>query len=76
MKRIELVKYLIGNWKPTTKKYTTITDQMRYINKKLEILDENKIMYFQQRAQIVKQEVEDLRSQGWQDNDKLQQIQS
>lgn len=21
MKRIELIKYLIGNWKPTTKKY-------------------------------------------------------
>ena len=46
MKRIELIKYLIGNWKPTTKKYTTITDQMKYIQKKLEILDENKIMYF------------------------------
>lgn len=26
MKRLEVIKYLIGNWKPTTKKYTTMTE--------------------------------------------------
>ena len=26
MKRIELVKYMTGEWKPTTKKYTSVTD--------------------------------------------------
>ena len=26
MKRIELVKYLTGDWKPTTKKYSSVTD--------------------------------------------------
>ena len=25
-KRLELIRYLIGDWKPTTKKYTNITD--------------------------------------------------
>ena len=31
MKRLELVNYLIGDWKPTLKKYSTMTEQIKYI---------------------------------------------
>jgi len=53
-KRLELIRYLIGDWKPTTKKYSNITEQIQYIKKKLELLDEAKIMYFQKRADVLK----------------------
>lgn len=46
MKRLELINYLVGEWKPTTKKYNTITEQVKYIHRKLELLNESKIMYF------------------------------
>ena len=73
MKRMELINYLVGDWKPTTKKYNTITEQVKYIHRKLELLNESKIMYFQKRADIIKQEVEDLRQQTHNDpgNEKL-----
>ena len=43
IKRLEVIKYLIGNWKPVTKKYATITDQVAYVQKKLDLLNEAKI---------------------------------
>lgn len=45
-KRLDIIKYLAGNWKPTTKKYATMTEQVRYVQKKLELLNEAKIAYF------------------------------
>lgn len=59
-KRMQVVKHLIGDWKPTPKKYATITDQVSYCHKKLELLNEQKIVFFQKRAEIVKKEVVDL----------------
>ena len=61
MKRLEVIKFLIGNWKPTTKKYTTMTEQVRYVHKKLELLNEAKILHFQSRALVLKEEVDTLR---------------
>ena len=43
-KRLEVVKYLIGNWKPATKKYNTLTEQISYVQRKLELLNEAKII--------------------------------
>lgn len=63
MKRMELVKYLIGDWKSTNNKYINMTEQIAYVQKKLELLDESKIVYFQKRADILKQEVEELLQQ-------------
>jgi hypothetical protein len=40
MKRLELIHYLIGDWKPTPKKYNTVTEQVKYIHRKLELLNE------------------------------------
>jgi|TARA_B110000285_G_C15115245_1_gene613653 hypothetical protein len=60
MKRLELIHYLTGDWKPTPKKYNTVTEQVKYIHRKLELLNEQKIMYFQKRAEVLKQEVDDL----------------
>ena len=71
MKRLELVKYLIGDWKSTSNKYISITDQIHYVQKKLELLDEAKIVYFQKRAIVLKQEVEDLYNQKQEGNDIL-----
>ena len=45
-KRLEVVKYLIGNWKPATKKYATMTEQVQYVQRKLELLNEAKILHF------------------------------
>ena len=71
-KRLEIVKYLTGTWKPTTKKYNTMTDQVRYVQKKLELLNEAKIVYFQKRAQQIRAEVEELHAKSKEDNkDKL-----
>mmetsp|Transcript_24447 Transcript_24447/g.37909 ORF Transcript_24447/g.37909 Transcript_24447/m.37909 type:complete len:105 (+) Transcript_24447:777-1091(+) len=63
MKRLEVLKHLIGDWKPTTKKYSNITEQIRYVHRKLELLDENKVAFFQSRAKILKQEISDLHHQ-------------
>ena len=38
-----------------------MTEQIRYVSRKLELLNEAKIVYFQQRAAILKKEVEELR---------------
>lgn len=46
MKRLEVIKYMIGDWKSTNNKYHSMTDQISYIQKKLELLDESKIIYF------------------------------
>ena len=67
MKRLELAKYLVGDWKSTNKKYSSITEQIKYVQKKLELLDEAKIMFFQKNADILKQEVEELRQQSHKD---------
>lgn len=72
-KRLEIVKYLTGTWKPTTKKYSTMTEQVRYVQKKLELLNEAKIVYFQKRAQQIRAEVEELHATSNDDaKDKLQ----
>jgi len=72
-KRLEIIKHLTGSWKPTTKKYNTMTEQVRYVQKKLELLNEAKIVHFQKRAQQIKEEVEDLHNKSNEDNkDKLQ----
>ena len=57
---MQVIKHLIGEWKPTAKKYTTITDQVTYCHKKLELLNEQKISFFQKRAEVVRKEVVDL----------------
>jgi len=67
MKRLEIIKYLIGTWKPTPRKYTNMTEQIRYVSRKLELLNEAKIVYFQQRAVILKKEVEELRHSAYLD---------
>ena len=46
IKRLEVIKYLIGNWKPVAKKYATMTDQVAYVQRKLDLLNEAKIMHF------------------------------
>ena len=46
MKRLEIIKFLIGSWKPTPRKYTNMTEQIRYVSRKLELLNEAKIVYF------------------------------
>jgi len=72
-KRLDIIKYLTGNWKPTTKKYATMTDQVVYVQKKLELLNEAKIAYFHKRAATIKAEVEELHQRSNEDNkDKLQ----
>lgn len=50
---------------------------MKYIHRKLELLNEQKIMYFQKRADVLKQEVDDLHLQCVNDpsKDKLNQRQ-
>ena len=50
-KRLEIIKFLTGTWKPTTKKYNTMTEQVRYVQKKLELLNEAKIAHFKKRAE-------------------------
>ena len=57
MKRLELVKHLTGDWKSTNNKYSTITEQVKYVRKKLELLDEAKILFLQNRAEKLNQEV-------------------
>lgn len=72
-KRLEIVKYLTGSWKPTTKKYNTMTEQVKYVQKKLELLNEAKIVYFQKRAAQIRAEVDELHTKSNEDNkDKLQ----
>jgi ABC-type transporter Mla subunit MlaD len=72
-KRLEIIKFLTGTWKPTTKKYNTMTEQVRYVQKKLELLNEAKIAHFKKRAEQIKEEVEDLHNKSNEDNkDKLQ----
>ena len=57
MKRLELVKHLTGDWKSTNNKYSTVTEQVKYVRKKLELLDEAKILFLQNRAEKLNQEV-------------------
>lgn len=46
---------------------------MRYVQKKLELLNEAKIAHFKKRAEQIKEEVEDLHNKSNEDNkDKLQ----
>ena len=45
-KRLEVVKWLIGVWKPQGKKYSTMTEQVHYVQRKLELLNEAKILHF------------------------------
>lgn len=68
MKRLEVVKYLIGQWRPTTKKYTTMTDQIKYVQKKIELLNEAKLLHFQKRALVLKGEVDELRQSNQNDS--------
>jgi hypothetical protein len=35
-----VIKHVIGDWKPTPKKYATITDQISYCQSKMELLNE------------------------------------
>ena len=73
-KRLEVIKYLIGNWKPVTKKYSTITDQVAYVQRKLELLNEAKILHFQKRASALRQEIDEISELGDRGGgDKLQQ---
>ena len=61
MKRLELIKFLIGDWKSSNQnKYSTVTEQIKYVQKKLELLDEPKILYFQKRADVLNNEVKEL----------------
>ena len=61
MKRLELIKFLIGDWKSSNQnKYSTLTEQIKYVQKKLELLDEPKILYFQKRADVLNNEVKEL----------------
>jgi hypothetical protein len=59
-KRIQVIEYILGEWKPTTKKYQNIGEQVEYCRKKLELFDEGKINYFLKRAEAVKEEVRDI----------------
>ena len=54
MKRLEVIRYLIGDWRATPKKYNTITEQIQYVHKKLELLNESKVAFFQKRAEVMK----------------------
>ena len=63
MKRLHLIQHLVGDWKPNNKKYSNVTEQIRYVQKKMELLNESKMVYFQKRAGVLKQEVAELQQQ-------------
>lgn len=69
MKRMEMIRYLIGDWKTNSNKYSNITDMVHYVQKRLELLDEAKIVYFTKRAEILRQEVNELLQTKSQDAD-------
>lgn len=54
MKRLELIRFLIGDWKTNSNKYNNITDMTNYVQKRLELLDEAKIVFFTKRAEIIR----------------------
>ena len=60
MKRLDTIKHLTGDWKLANHKYANVTEQIKYVQTKLELLDEGKIGYFQKRAEILNQEVKEI----------------
>lgn len=54
MKRLHLIQHLVGDWKPNNKKYSNVTEQIRYVQRKMELLNESKMVYFQKRAGVLK----------------------
>lgn len=60
MKRLELIKYVVGDWKTDSKHYSSITELIKYMQRKLEILDEAKIVFLTKRAEFIRQEVADI----------------
>ena len=69
MKRLELIKFMQGNWKPTNKKYLNMTEQISYVKTRLQLLNEAKIQHMQRRAQALSQEVEEIRQIYSKNND-------
>lgn len=61
MKRLEVIQFLIGDWKSSNNKYVTMTEQIHYVQRKLEMLDEAKIIFFQKRAETLKKEIDELK---------------
>lgn len=71
MKRVEVINYLIGNWKSSNNKFVNITEQVKYVQKRLELLDESKLVFYQQRADILKQEIDEVWKTKERDGDVL-----
>ena len=58
-KRIHFIKHVLGDWRPTPK-YKTLTDQLVQVQKLLDIMDANKITYYQKRVDILLEELDSL----------------
>jgi len=51
-KRLNFIQYTLGDWKQTSK-YKNLTQQVEYVQKRLELLDQNKIQQLQRRTTIL-----------------------
>lgn len=73
MKRLELIKFVVGDWKTDSKNYQSITELIKYLQRKMEILDEAKIVFLTKRAEFIRQEVVDLLQAKSKDADVIKQ---
>ena len=58
-KRVHFIKHVLGEWRPTPR-YKTLTDQLVQVQKLLDLMDANKIMYYQKRVDILLEELDSL----------------
>eukprot|EP00347_Sterkiella_histriomuscorum_P022022 403331958 len=60
-KRLNFIKHVTGEWKPTNK-YKTITEQIEYVQKRMELLDAQKLQFMQSRTKLLSEEILNLQS--------------
>ena len=60
-KRLACVKHIIGGWKPS-QRHATVTDQVCYVQKRLDLLDAAKMKVFMKRASFLVTQLDEIKS--------------
>ena len=58
-KRVNFINHVLGGWKPTAR-FQTMTSQIKETQCFLDLLDSQKIAYFQKRVEIINGELDEL----------------
>ena len=58
-KRLTSIKHVIGDWQPS-RRYKNVTEQVEYVQKRLDLLDASKMRVFKKRATLLISELIDI----------------